>query len=202
MSPKEDIDSLDRKLQAVLAEYNDCRSEIKLRIQERTRMTEFYIVGIVAIAGYAIQTRNYFLMLIASAYAVFIYAMIVGTYFYTDSLAHYVREEIESKKIPHILGEAPQLPLVKESVMKWKTAWLGWETNFEECVRRSNPISRRRVLHLFSWGIISISSISLGYGLILAKIDTPLVVSLALIVLLAYGLIIETVSRKEYPGKR
>ena len=134
MSIKEDIDGLDRKLQAVLAEYNDCRGEIMIRIQQRTRMTQFYVVGIVAIAGYAVQTRNYFLMLIASAYAMFIYTMIIGTYFYTDALAHYVRDEIESKKIPHILGEVPQKLPVKETVIDWETAWLGWETNFEKCL--------------------------------------------------------------------
>lgn len=203
MPPEENTKSLDRKLKAVLTEYNDCRDEIKTRIQQRTRMTEFFILGLAAIAGFAVQSGNYFIMFIAPAYAVFIYAMIDGTYFYTDSLSHYIREEIELKKIPHILGEVPQMDFLgKKTALEWKTRWLGWETNFERCLRKWNPVRRRKILYFFSWGIVLVSSISCGYGLTLLKVNTAEIILVALVMLLVYGLIIEWVSRKEYVGKR
>jgi len=151
-----------------LTEYSDCREEIKIRIQQRTRMTEFYIIGLTAIAGFAIQSGNYLIMAIAPAYAMFIHALILGTYFYTDSLAHYIREEIELKKIPHILGGVPQMKsLGKTTSLEWKTGWLGWETNFEACLKGFNPIRRRKILYLFSWGTILTSHI-LRFGNVLS----------------------------------
>lgn len=203
LSSEERIGGLDLKLDAVLSEYDDCRDEIKIRIQQRTRMTEFYIVGLAAIAGFAIQSGNYCIMVIAPAYAVFIYAMIIGTYFYTDSLGNYIREEIELKKIPHILGKPPPMAFVGEKTsLKWKTGWLAWETNFYEHLTKWRPPSRKKILYLFTWGIISVSTISLIYGLIALEVHIVLVIFLALITLLAYGFVIEWVKRQEYPGKR
>lgn len=195
--------SLNRKLEAVLAEYSDCREEIKIRIQQRTRMTEFYIIGLTAIAGFAIQGGNYLIMAIAPAYAIFIHALILGTYFYTDSLAHYIREEIELKKIPHILGKVPEMEcLRKKTSLEWKTEWLGWETNFEECLKGLNPIRRRKILYFFSCGTVLISSISFGYGLFLSGLHIGLAIIFASAMFLAYGLIIGLLSLKEYRGKR
>jgi hypothetical protein len=204
MSPKENPPaSLDRQLKAVLAEYNDCREEIKIRIQQRTRMTEFYIVGLAAIAGFAIQSRNYCIMVVAPAYAVFIYSMIIGTYFYTDSLGNYIREEIELKKIPYILGKLPQMVFVgEETSLEWKTGWLAWETNFFERLTKGRPPGRKKMLYVFSWGIILVSTISLIYGLIALEVHFVLVMFLALIMLFAYGFVVEWVRRQEYLGKR
>ena len=56
MSPENTTENLDCRLKAVLAEYDDCRNEIKIRLQERTRMTDFYIVGVAAIASFAAQS--------------------------------------------------------------------------------------------------------------------------------------------------
>lgn len=203
MSAEENTDEIGRKLKTVLAEYNDCRDEIKTRIQQRTRMTEFYILGLAAITGFAIQSGNYFVMSVAPAYTVFIYAMIINTYFYTDSLAHYIREEIELKKIPHILGKVPSMNFLGEKTTHdWETRWLGWETNYERCLRKQNPLSRKKILHFFSWGIVLVSSISSGYGLILLKADNAQAFFYALTMALAYGTVIEWVSRRKYRGKR
>ena len=194
--------SLNRKLEAVLAEYSDCREEIKIRIQQRTRMTELYIIGLTAIAGFAIQSGNYLIVAIAPAYTIFIHALILGTYFYTDSLAHYIREEIELKKIPYILGDVPQMKSHgKTTSLEWKTEWLGWETNFEECLKGFNPIRRRKILYLFSWGTVLISSISFGYGLVLSGLHIGLAIIFASVMFLAYGLIIGWLSLREYRGK-
>lgn len=195
--------SLNRKVQVVLAEYNDCRNEIKLRIQQRTQMTQFYIVGIVAIFGYAIQVANSLIWLIASGYAVFMYVQILGTYFYSDSLALYVREEIESKKIPHLLGEISNMePTTKSTLYEWKTAWLGWETNYEKCLKEYNIIRRKRVLRAFTWGVVSISSICLGFGLYQMGADMRPATLFALAVVLVFGTVIEYISRKGYPAKQ
>lgn len=201
--PTESEQSLNRKLQVVLAEYNDCRDEIKIRIQQRTQMTQFYIVGIVAIIGYAIQVANCLVWLIASGYAVFMYALILGTYFYSESLALYVREEIESKKIPYILGEISKMgSTTKSTLYEWETAWLGWEINYEKCLKESNIIRRKKVLRVFTWGVISISSICLGYGLYQIEVEILPAILFSLAALLAFGTIIEYVSQKGYPGKR
>lgn len=154
MSTKENTDDIGPKLKTVLAEYNDCRDEIKTRIQQRTRMTEFSILGLAAITGFAIQSGNYSVMSVAPAYTVFIYAMIINTYFYTDSLAHYIREEIELKKIPHILRKVPSMNFLGEKTTHdWETRWLGWEINYERCLRKRNPLSRKKILHFFSLGL-------------------------------------------------
>lgn len=203
LSTEERIAHLDRKLDAVLSEYDDCRDEIKIRIQQRTRMTEFYIVGLAAIAGFAIQSENYCIMAIAPAYAVFIYSMIIGTYFYTDSLGNYVREEIELRKIPHILGKPPPMVFLgEETSLEWKTGWLAWETNFYEHLTKWRPPSRKKMLYLFSWGIILVSTISSIYGLTALQVHILLVMFLTLTMLLAYGFIVEWVRRQQYPGKR
>ena len=196
--------SHDCKLDAVLAEYNDCRGEIKIRIQQRTRMTQFYIIGLTAIIGFAVQSGNYFVMAIAPAYAIFMYSMIIGTYFYTDSLSNYIREEIELKKIPYILDKVPSQmdSLGGKSTLKWKTGWLGWETNFKECLKGDNPIPRKKVLYVFSWGAVFASVVSLGYALFLLKFHIILIFVLVCILLLAYGGMIEWIRRKSYPGKR
>lgn len=196
--------SHDCKLDAVLAEYNDCRREIRIRIQQRTRMTQFYIIGLTAIIGLAVQSGNYFVMAIAPAYAIFMYSMIIGTYFYTDSLANYIREEIELKKIPYILGKVPHQMdfLGDELTAKWETRWLGWETNFEKCFKGANPIPRKKVLYVFSWGVIFASVVSLGYALFLLKFHIILIIVLVSVLLWTYGGMIEWIRRKSYPGKR
>ncbi|UCH57220.1 MAG: hypothetical protein JSV18_07780 [Candidatus Bathyarchaeota archaeon] len=200
---RESENSLDRKLQAVLAEYNDCRNEIKLRIQQRTQLTQFYIVGIVALIGYALQVANSLVWLIASGYAVFMYTMILGTYFYTDSLAQYIREEIEATKIPYILGEVPKMgSAATQKLLDWETMWLGWEINFERCLKGFNIIRRKRVLRAFTWGVVSISSFCFGYGLLLTETEILPAVLFAFTALLIFGSIIEYVSQKRYPGKR
>lgn len=195
--------SRDCKLDAVLAEYNDCRGEIRIRIQQRTRMTEFYIIGLTAIIGVAVQSGNYLVMAIAPAYAIFMYSMIIGTYFYTDSLSNYIREEIELKKIPYILGKVPPKMdfLGDEPPPKWETRWLGWETNFKKYLKGDNPIPRKKVLYVFSWGVIFASVVSLGYALFLLKFHIILIIVLVCILLLAYGGMIEWIRRKSY-GKR
>lgn len=172
-------------------------------------MTEFYIVGLAAIAGFAIQSKNYCIMVIAPAYAVFIYAMIIGTYFYTDSLGNYIREEIELKKIPHLLGKTPSMGILEDNTsqkekphLEWKTGWLAWETNFRERLTKGRPPGRKKMLRVFSWGIIVISTISLIFGLIELEVHTVLVTFLALLMVLAYGSVVEWVRRQEYPTKR
>ena len=166
-------------------------------------MTEFYIVGLAAIAGFAIQSKNYCIMIVAPAYAVFIYSMIIGTYFYTDSLGNYIREEIELKKIPHILGKLPQMKFLgDETSLEWKTGWLAWETNFFERLTKGRPPGRKKMLRVFSWGIILVSTVSMIYGLIELEVNTVLIMFLALIMLLTYGFIVEWVRLQKYPGKR
>ena len=193
----------DDRLKAVLAEYNDCREEIRIRIQQRTRMTEFYIVGVSAIVGLAIQSQNFFLMLVAPAYAIFIYAMLIGTYFYTDSLAHYIREEIELKKIPHILGNVPQMDFQGNTpILRWQTGWLGWETNYEKVLRERNPLRRKKVLYVFSWGLIIVSSLSLAQGLLLLEFNLCLATVISSVAFIVYGGLIEWMNRLRYSGKR
>ena len=198
-----------RQLQAVFTEYNDCRNEIKIRIQQRTQMTQFYIVGIVGIIGYAIQGSNILIWPIAASYAVFMYTMILGTYFYTDSLANYIREEIESKKIPYLLGTVPDdMPEVKTNVVQWKTLWLGWETNFDQArsgdksLKEHNLIRRKKVLHYFSWCIVLVSTVCMAYSLQKTGFETISTILLSFTAVLVFGLIIEIVSRRGYPGKR
>ncbi len=202
-------DEKNRQLQAVFIEYNDCRNEIKIRIQQRTQMTQFYIVGIVGIIGYAIQGSNFLMWLIASSYAVFMYTMILGTYFYTDSLANYIREEIESKKIPYLLGTVPDdMPEVKTNVIQWKTLWLGWETNFDQArsgdksLKEYNLIWRKNVLYYFSWCIVLVSTVCMAYSLQKTGFETISTILLSFTAVLVFGLIIEIVTRREYPGKR
>ncbi len=164
-------------------------------------MTEFYIVGLAAIAGFAIQSGNYSIMFIAPAYAIFIYEMILGTYFYTDSLAAYIREEIESKKIPNILGKVPPIPSLKVQTADWKTRWLGWETNFKECLKEKNKVPRKKVLYFFTLGIVLVSTFSTAYGLIQQNISIPLVAFLVLTMLLAYGSITQWILQKSLNNK-
>lgn len=172
-------------------------------------MTEFYIVGLAAIAGFAIQSKNYCIMIIAPAYAVFIYAMILGTYFYTDSLGNYIREEIELKKIPDLLGDVSGMVLHGEKVspecktdIKWETGWLAWETNFCDRLSKGRPPGRKKMLCVFSWGIILVSTISLIFGLVELEVHAVMVMFLALIVFGGFGFLAEWVRRHEYPGKR
>ena len=196
----------DSKLKAVLAEYNDCREEIKIRIQQRTRMTQFYIVGVSAIAGLAIQSGNFFVMLVAPAYAIFIYAMFADTYFYTDSLAHYIMEEIELKKIPKILGPVPKMDFKgtekNKTPYEWQTHWLGWETNYSEVLSKEHPLSRKKILHLFTWGVIIVSSFSIAYGLLLLESSLYRLIVIPLVTLIVYGVLHEWIARLTYKGIR
>lgn len=203
MSETSDIPR-DSKLKAVLAEYNDCREEIKIRIQQRTRMTQFYIVGVSAIAGLAIQSGNFFVMLVAPAYAIFIYAMFADTYFYSDSLTHYIREEIELKKIPEILGPVPEMHFkgTKKVTYKWQTHWLGWETNYSEVLSKEHPLSRKKILRLFTWGVIIVSSFSIAYGLLLLESSLYILIVIPLVTLIAYGVLHERIARLTYKGIR
>ncbi|MFA5364403.1 MAG: hypothetical protein WC325_04385 [Candidatus Bathyarchaeia archaeon] len=187
-----------QQLEAVLTEYKDCREEIKLRIQQRTQMTELYIVGLAAIAGFTVQNGNSLLMFVAPAYAIFIYEMIQGTYFYTSCLATYIREEIESKKIPYILGKVPLMQSEMEQTAKWTTRWLGWETNFNKCLIQKNKMPRNKVLHLFTWTIVFGSTASTVYGLIQQNTNILRVTFVGLLMLLVYGYAIHWIEKKSF----
>lgn len=188
---------LDFRLRAVLAEYDDCRSEITLRIQQRTQMTQYYLVGIFALIGYAIQTSNGLVWLIASAYAVFTYTLILGTYFYSAWLSSYIREEIELKKIPYILGEMPDITSVYgDKKYNWETRWLGWETNYEKIVRKRNILRRKDILRYFTLGVVCISSFCFLNSLILQQLDIWVSIGLAFGVMIFFGSISELVYRE------
>ena len=123
------------------------------------------------------------------------YAMITGTYFYTDALMTYIREEIELKKIPYLLDKVPAMASIgKAPAIEWTTQWLGWETNMAD---RRPTISRRKILCFFSWGIILISAIATGYSLFLSNIHIMIAIFLALVIVLVYGSAIEYIRRKE-----
>jgi len=160
-------------------------------------MTQYYLVGIFALIGYAIQTSNGLVWLIASAYAVFTYTLILGTYFYSTWLSSYIREEIELKKIPYILGKMPDIASVYgDKKYNWETRWLGWETNYEKIIRKRNVLSRKKILRIFTLGVVSISSFCFLNDLILRQFDIWISIGLAFGAMIFFGSTAELVHWK------
>jgi len=162
----EGAEGASRELQfrATLAEYEDCREEIKIRIQERTRHTEIFLTGIPTIFGVALTTGELMITSFAAPFALLIGIIIRGTYFYTDGLAKYIKEVVE-KKVWQLTGSPATVTLSRGP---WTPpSWLSWESYYSDLLAPENRPDRRKVLYVSIALVQLLSALGLGYGMYL-----------------------------------
>lgn len=141
-------------IQAVLAEYNDLRDEIKRRIDGRTRMTEIMLTVAGVLSGAAFYAANakidyWFLIIgVIPFVAAFCIANIKASYFVHERIRCYIREVIERKKLPEIFTNVLGL-----EPCSCHSLWMSWESYYQDC----EPASEEKWykgwrVKLWGWG--------------------------------------------------
>ena len=138
---QDDFTSKKNKFQIVIAEYGALRAELLQKFEHHMRL--FYITTIVfmAVVGYIITQKQYDVLLSIPIFIV----PLVYRYIWEQSvivvIGRYIREEIEQKKIPELIGYRSN---ISEDYEKY---WAGWEHYW--AANAPKPFYKPAIIFLF-----------------------------------------------------
>ena len=126
------------QLQAILAEYNDLRDEIKKRISQRTTLTSFMLGVVGASLGFVASSQRVEFLVVPPGLAIFLIYLIRTSYHITESISFFIRNQTELK-LNEILGTSRN-----------GNSWINWESWYREDKRQMRK--RRWPIFLgFGW---------------------------------------------------
>ena len=162
----------DLQLQAVLAEYNDLRDEIKRRIDQRTHISYFVIAIILCIFGLYVKSNNPMILVFTPLALIYWLFIVDSSYSVHLNIIGYIRDKIEGIKLPMLIGKVDA-----------KEGWINWETYyFEDKKKRCSGIFK--VFVIFSWLIYIICGIIITCDMIITKPS----ITLFLLYWIVYGI--------------
>jgi hypothetical protein len=163
------------RLEAVLAEYNDLRDEIKRRIDQRTHISYFMVAIILVALGLYVTSDNALILVFIPSVLIYWLFIIDSSYSAHLSIIGYIREKIEAKKLPLLIGKVDD-----------EEGWIYWETDYFK-TKKKRYSQRFRVYIIFSWLI---------YILCGAMIYKTVSIFLFLLYWVIYGVFIVYLSHK------
>ena len=138
-------DLVKMQFQAVLAEYNDLRDEVKRRIDHRTHISYFVIAVILSISGLYIASGNLLLVVLIPSVLIYWLFIISSSYAHHLDIVTYIREEIEGKKLPQLIREFNG------------KGWIAWETYYFD---RKKIYSSRFIVYIsLGWTVYAVCGI-------------------------------------------
>lgn len=142
------------RVKAVLAEYNDLRDEIKRRVDQRTHISYFVIAIMVGVLGLYVTSENPLVLVLAPSVLMYWLSIIDSSYSHNKELTEYIRERIEGKKLPSLIGRTND-----------KQGWISWETYYsrddKKRYSRKRYSSRYKVYIISSWFIYIICGLAI-----------------------------------------
>ena len=129
------------RVKAVLAEYNDLRDSIKRRVDQRTHISYFVIAIMVGVLGLYVTSENPLILVLAPSVLMYWLSIIDSSYSHNKELTKYIREEIEVKKLPLLIGK-----------VNYEEGWINWETYYSKDDKKRYS-SRFKVYVISSWFI-------------------------------------------------
>jgi hypothetical protein len=128
------------RLKAVLMEYDDLRDEIKRRVDQRTHISYFAIAIILVALGLYTKSENSLILVFVPSALIYWLFIIDSSYSAHLNIISYIREKIEGKKLPLLIGRVDD------------EGWIYWETDYYKN-KKQRYSQRFRVYLIFSWFI-------------------------------------------------
>lgn len=142
------------RVKAVLAEYNDLRDEIKRRVDQRTHISYFVIAIMVGVLGLYVTSKNPLILVLVPSVLMYWLSIIDSSYSHNKELTKYIREKIEAKKLPSLIGKVND-----------REGWIYWETYYSQDDKKGYSkkrySSRYKVYIISSWFVYIICGLAI-----------------------------------------